>query len=70
MSAPVHAPVTGLDIPDRPLLASDGQLITQVPGYVKPETFLSVMRYIAEGRYRTQSWESFTRDGESTRQEP
>ena len=48
-------------------LAPDGQLITQLPGYVKPETFLTVLRYVAEGHYRTQSWEAFTRDGESVR---
>jgi len=46
-------------------LAPDGQLITQLPGYVKPGAFLTVLRYVAEGHYRTQSWESFTRDGES-----
>lgn len=48
-------------------LASDGQLITQLPGYVKPDTFLDVLRYVAEGHYRTRSWEAFTRDGESAR---
>ena len=48
-------------------LAPDGRLITQLPGYVKPGTFLTVLRYVAEGHYRTQSWESFTRDGESER---
>ena len=49
-------------------LAPDGRLITQVPGYVKPETFLTVLRYVAEGAYRTQTWDDFSReDGAATR---
>ncbi len=48
-------------------LAPDGRLITQLPGYVKPGTFLTVLRYVAEGHYRTQSWDAFTRNGEAGR---
>jgi len=42
-------------------LAPDGTLITQLPGYVKPQTFLTVLRYVAEGHYRTRSWDAFSR---------
>lgn len=42
-------------------LASDGSLITQIPGYAKPETFLTVLRYIGEGHYRTRSWDAYLR---------
>ena len=48
-------------------LAPDGRLITQLPGYVKPATFLTVLRYVAEGHYRTQSWEAFSRDDEAAK---
>ena len=48
-------------------LAPDGRLITQLPGYVKPAAFLTVLRYVAEGHYRTQSWDAFTRDDEAAR---
>jgi thioredoxin-related protein len=42
-------------------LAPDGTLITQLPGYVKPQTFLTVLRYVAEGHYRTRSWDAYSR---------
>jgi thioredoxin-related protein len=48
-------------------LAPDGQLITQVPGYVKPGTFLTVLRFVAEGAYRTQSWDDFAREDGAAR---
>jgi thioredoxin-related protein len=43
-------------------LAPDGTLITQLPGYVKPGAFLTVLRYVAEGHYRTRSWDAYSRD--------
>lgn len=48
-------------------LEPDGSLITQLPGYVKPEPFLDVLHYIGEGHYRTQSWEAYSRDPETRR---
>lgn len=48
-------------------LEPDGALITQLPGYVKPEPFLDVLHYIGEGHYRTQSWEAYSRDPETRR---
>ena len=48
-------------------LAPDGTLITQLPGYVKPAAFLTVLRYVAEGHYRTRSWDAFSRDAGSGR---
>ena len=42
-------------------LAPDGELITILPGYVKPGTFLTVLRYVAEGHYRTRTWDAFSR---------
>ena len=48
-------------------LEPDGTLITQLPGYVKPDTFLDVLHYIGEGHYRTQSWEAYSRDPETRR---
>lgn len=53
--------------PTTVFLAPDGQLISMLPGYVKPGTFLTVLRYVAEGHYRTQSWDAFSRDGEAGR---
>ncbi|MBI5648768.1 MAG: thioredoxin fold domain-containing protein [Ignavibacteriae bacterium] len=40
-------------------LASDGTLITAVPGYVAADKFLDVLEYIAGGLYKTQSWNAF-----------
>ena len=42
-------------------LAADGSLITQLPGYVKPETFLTVLHYVGDGHYRTRSWDAYLR---------
>lgn len=42
-------------------LASDGTLITLLPGYAKPAPFLNVLRYVGEGHYRTRSWDAYSR---------
>jgi thioredoxin-related protein len=47
--------------------AADGSLLTQVPGYVKPDQFLAVLRYIGEGHYKTMSWDAWQRAGDSAR---
>ena len=41
--------------------AADGSLVTQVPGYVKPDQFLVVLRYIGDGHYKTMSWDAWQR---------
>lgn len=48
-------------------LAADGALVTQVPGFVQPELFLGVLRYIGDGHYRTKSWDAFQRAGAAAR---
>lgn len=45
-------------------LAADGSLITQLPGYVKPATFLSVLHYVAEGHYKTRTYDEYARDSD------
>lgn len=46
-------------------LASDGTLITQLPGYVKPNTYMTVLHYVAEGHYKTRTYEAYIRDGDT-----
>jgi thioredoxin-related protein len=55
--------VTGY--PTTLFLSQDGKLITMVPGYVKPDRFLTVLRYIGDGHYRTQSFEAFAREADA-----
>ena len=43
-------------------LASDGSLLTAVPGYAKADRFLTVLHYIGDGHYRTKSWDAYTRE--------
>jgi thioredoxin-related protein len=43
-------------------LAADGSLITTVPGYVKPELFRHVLRFVGEGHYKTKTWDTYARD--------
>jgi thioredoxin-related protein len=45
--------------PTTVFLAPDGTPITRVPGYVAPARFRTLLRYVAEGRYRTTTWEEF-----------
>lgn len=52
--------VTGY--PTTLFLTAEGRLITMVPGYVKPERFLTVLRYIGDGHYRSRSWEAYARE--------
>lgn len=48
-------------------LAPDGTLITQLPGYVRPPVFLSVLHYVAEGHYKTRTYDAYVRDGDTPR---
>ena len=34
-------------------LEPNGEKITSIPGYVDPELFLVILKYIASGRYKT-----------------
>lgn len=45
--------------PTTVFLAPDGTPITRVPGYVAPARFRLLLRFVAEGHYRTQSWDEF-----------
>jgi thioredoxin-related protein len=44
--------VTGL--PTVVFMDGEGKLIDQVPGFVKPDIFVSILRYISEGCYKQQ----------------
>lgn len=46
-------------VPTVVLLASDGQRLIHLPGYVEPEVLQPVLVYIASGAYRRQSFEAF-----------
>jgi uncharacterized protein YyaL (SSP411 family) len=41
-------------------LNSEGEGITYVPGFLDAATFAQVLRWVATGAYRTQSYEEFT----------
>jgi len=45
--------------PTTVFLAADGTPITRVPGYVAPERFRTLLRYVAEGHYRKTTWDEF-----------
>lgn len=40
-------------------LEPDGQHITTVPGFMKPNEFLIVLRFIGDGHYKDKSWEEY-----------
>jgi len=37
----------------------DGKAITLVPGYIRAETFLKVIKYIGENHYEKMKWEEY-----------
>ena len=45
--------------PTTVFLDEKGEYITRLPGYLGPEDFLTVLRFIATDAYRTQSFEEF-----------
>ncbi len=49
--------VTGY--PTTLFLQSDGRLITKVPGFVQPDRFLSVLRYVGDGHYKKEPWDVY-----------
>jgi thioredoxin-related protein len=50
--------------PTTVFLEQDGSTITVLPGYIKAGTFLRVLEYIAEEKYKTTSWDDFLRSRE------
>lgn len=62
------ATVTGRDLggamgisgtPTNVFVAADGSLITKMPGFVDPETFLYALQYIKEEAYETTAFDAF-----------
>ncbi|MBS4027976.1 MAG: thioredoxin family protein [Ignavibacteriales bacterium] len=50
----------GIDgYPSTVFFLPNGEVITAVPGYVPPEKFLLILKYIAEDHYNTMEWEDF-----------
>lgn len=43
-------------------LQADGKHITTVPGYLKPEQFLAVLRFIGDGHYKSMTFEDFQKE--------
>lgn len=46
--------------PTTVFLASNGEYITRLPGYAKPEEFLTVLKFIATDAYMSLSFEEFS----------
>jgi thioredoxin-related protein len=46
--------------PTTVFLEPEGEYITRLPGYVKSEDFMNVLKFIGSGAYRTQSYQDFT----------
>lgn len=43
-------------------LAADGKHITTVPGYLKPDQFLTVLRFIGDGHYKNKTFDEFRKE--------
>jgi thioredoxin-related protein len=48
-------------------LQADGKHITTVPGYLKPDQFLTVLRYIGDGHYKDKTFEEFKKELEQAK---
>ncbi len=49
------APMLGIQgLPTVVFMDSDGDLIDKVPGFIKPDIFVGILRYISEGCYKQQ----------------
>lgn len=46
--------------PTTVFLESEGEYITRLPGYVKGDDFMNVLKFIGSEAYRTQSYQDFT----------
>ena len=40
-------------------LKSNGEKINNVPGYVPPDKFITILRYFGEGHYETTTWKDY-----------
>ncbi len=50
----------GIDgYPSTVFFTADGEVITMVPGYVPPDKFLLMLKYIAEDHYIKEDWDTF-----------
>lgn len=45
--------------PTTVFLEANGQYITRLPGYLEPQTYVDVLRYIGDNRYRTETYEEY-----------
>lgn len=46
-------------------MKADGQVITTVPGYAKPEEIEPILNYIATSAYETKTWDEYSKDFKS-----
>ncbi|OGP92927.1 MAG: hypothetical protein A2156_10235 [Deltaproteobacteria bacterium RBG_16_48_10] len=46
-------------LPTSWFLEPDGSKITNIPGYVNPDTFLVILKYIASGSYKRMTLKEF-----------
>ena len=49
--------------PTTVFLTDQGEYITRLPGYVKPDEFLTVLKFIATDSYRTETFAEFSLSG-------
>ncbi len=47
--------------PTTVFLAANGEYITRLPGYAKPDEFLTVLKFIASDSYKSVSFEEFSK---------
>jgi thioredoxin-related protein len=52
-----------LSYPTVVFLDEDFQMLSPVPGYQKPEPFLSIARYFAENIYKEKDWKTYSGQG-------
>ena len=45
--------------PSTIFIDENGKVITVVPGYIQPNEFLNIIKYIGEDTYKTKSYEEF-----------
>lgn len=46
-------------LPTSWFLDSDGSKITNIPGYINPETFFVVLKYVASGSYKKMTFKEY-----------
>jgi thioredoxin-related protein len=53
-----------LSYPTVVFLDEEFQMLSPVPGYQKPEPFLSIARYFAENIYKEKDWKAYSGQGQ------